>query len=162
MHRTDRAIGDEDVEPAVESVGSCSVHLVERDVELDPVADRCDGGARDPHRLRVDVRVQPGPDADDPSSRPAADAWPPGAGATEERGDVVGAVGTRAVLDVVDLGERSLVAVDDLTVEEREPCIDEIGSGDHQAPALVAIMSGMAASDAIVMTINITSASRFV
>ena len=49
-------------------------------------------------------------------------------------------------LEVVDLAAQAIVAVDELTVQELEPGMED-PTGGHHAPALVMIINGIVATD---------------
>src|SRR4051794_25631259 len=105
----------------------------------------------DPAGPRVLLRPQPAPDRRRPAPQPAAHARAKGTGAAEQCRDGQPAVGADDEFDVVHVGDRKPVGVDDLPVEEVQPGVVLaveawlISLSGHHWPPRVRIMSGIAA-----------------
>src|SRR3954447_8019192 len=109
----------------------------------------------------IDSGMQSPPNCFDPTADAATETGCPRARTTENHDDIGTAVAVKRELQIVDVRDFALVAVDNLAVEEQQTGVDAFRSLHVRAPAFVAIISGIAANAAVTTTSSMMNPSTF-
>src|SRR3954447_302089 len=146
------------IDPSVEREHTCRTA---RYGEMDGAVDFRDDTHRDAVRIGMHGWMESLPDGDDPPRHAAAEARSPGTRSAQDGNDVRLTVFVVGRLEVVDVRDLSVVAVDDLAVEQQQARVDGAGNFGVHVPAFVAIISGIAAKAATHTTTSMTTATAF-
>ncbi len=102
------------------------------------------------------LEAEPAPTFLEPAAEPAAQPRDQRGRSSQQSGHLPGTVGVLGHLDVVDLADHAAVAVDHLAVHQVQHRVERVTGADvvgtHQAPILVQIIRGMAATAATPMS----------